>query len=168
MAITYPKRTSDQLRDLKVGGRTGYIEIETVVDTSAYVSGDVLFPTTAIPLALDEAFGTGIIHSIILLDKNDQAGALDLLFLRTDVSIGAANAAVNFSDTIADEIVGVVEIVAGDYVDLVNSQIVCKTNLGIGFQGDDMQKLYVAAISRDTKTYSAANSITLKITILQD
>jgi hypothetical protein len=69
MATAHPKRVSDQLRDLKVGGRTGYIEIETVVDTSAYVSGDVLFPTTAIPLALDEAFGTGIIHSIILLDK---------------------------------------------------------------------------------------------------
>lgn len=168
MATAHPKRTSDQLRDLKVGGKTGYVEVETVVDTNAYISGDLLFDTTAIPMALDEANGTGIIHSVILLDKNDQAGALDLIFLRSSTSLGTINNALNISDTLADEIIGVVEIVAGDYVDLINSQIVCKTNLGIGFQGDDVQKIYVAAISRDTKTYSAAASLTLKISILQD
>jgi len=153
--------------NIKVGGKTGYIEVIATLDTAIYASGDILFDTQVVQGALNESLGTGIIHSVTLLDKDDQAGALDLLFLRTNVSIGTENAALNVSDTFADEIIGVVEIVAGDYVDLANSQIVCKTNLGIGFRGDDMQKIYVAAISRDAKTYTA-NGITLKITILQD
>lgn len=155
---------------LRVGGKTGYSEVVLTLDTSIYASGDVLSDTAVIHNALDEVEGTGIIHSVTLLDKADQAGALDLVFFRTNVSLGTKNAAVSISDTNADEIVGVVEIAASDYVDLVNSQIVTKSNLGIGFQGDPTSgiKLYVAAISRDTKTYASANDITLKITILQD
>lgn len=153
----------------KIGGKTGYNEVTLVIDTAIYASGDVLSSTVAIPDAASENFGTGIIHSVTLLDKDDEAGALDLVFLRTNVSLGTLNAAVSISDTNADEILGVVEIAASDYVDLVNSQIVTKTNLGIGFRTEaTSQAIYVAAISRDTKTYTTASDITLKITILQD
>ena len=142
----------------RVGGKTGYSEVTLTIDTNIYASGDVLSDTASVYNALDETEGTGIIHSITLLDKDDQAGALDLVFLRTNVSLGTKNAAINFTDTVADEILGVVEIVAGDYVDLINSQIVTKTNLGIGFQGDatSNNSIFVAAISRDTKTYTAS------------
>jgi hypothetical protein len=153
----------------KVGGKTGYSEISLTLDTNIYASGEILSDTIPVYNALDESEGTGIIHSITLLDKDDQAGALDLVFLRTNVSLGTKNAAMNFSDTIADEILGIVQITTADYVDLINSQIVTKTNLGIGFQGElaANNSIFVAAISRDAKTYTA-NGITLKITILQD
>ena len=154
---------------IRVGGKTGYSEVTLTLDTNIYASGDVLSDTVPVHNALDEEEGTGIIHSIILLDKDDQGGALDLVFFRTNVSLGTKNAAVSISDTNADEIIEVVEIAASDYVDLVNSQIAIKSNLGVGFQGAPSQgnKIYVAAISRDSKTYSA-NGITLKISILQD
>ncbi len=154
---------------IRVGRKTGYSEVILTLDTNAYIAGDVLSDTAIIYDALDEEEGTATIHSVTLLDKDDQAGALDLVFFRTNVSLGTKNDAVSISDTNADEILGVLEITASDYVDLVNSQIVTKTNLGIGIRGDKNQgtKIYVAAISRDTKTYSASG-ITLKITTLQD
>lgn len=150
-----------------VGGVTGYKELTLTLDTGAYVAGDVLADTQIIENIVRIQSGTGIIHSVTILDKSDQAQSLDLVFLRSNVSIGTENSPVSVSDTNADEILGVVEVDASDYVDLVNSHIATKTNLGIGFRALESKHLYVAAISRGTGTY-AADGITLKITILQD
>jgi hypothetical protein len=104
----------------------------------------------------------------MVLDKDDKGTALDILFLKTDVTIGTENSAVSISDANADEILGVVEIAAADYVDLVNSQIASKPNLSLVVESDSgSQSLYVAAISRAASTYTASG-ITLKIGILQD
>ena len=108
-----------------------------------------------------------MIHSFTLLDKDDQAQALDIVFLRRNVSIGTENAAVSVSDDNAAQILGVVEIATTDYIDLVNSQIVTKTNLGIGFKAEESRDLYIAAISRGTGTYTASG-IVIKVTVLQD
>jgi hypothetical protein len=159
--------TNRKLKNLKVGGKTSYTEVVMTLDTNVYATGEVLAATQVVPNVLNENLGTGIIHSVILLDKDDQAGALDIVFLRTDVSIGTENGALNPTDAVADEIIGVIEVSSTDYIDLINSQIVCKTNLGYGFQGDSGQHIYVALISRDSKTYTA-NGITLKIVVLQD
>lgn len=162
------KETNKILKNLKVGGKTDSKEITLSLDTNIYASGDVLADTQEIHHVVTQKGGTGIIHSVILLDKDDQAQDLDLVFLRSNVSIGTENAAVSITDTNADEIIGVIEIAAGDYIDLANSQIVTKTNVGIGFQANvDTQSIYVAAISRGTGTYTASG-ITIKVVILQD
>lgn len=143
-------------------------EVTLSLDTAQYASGDVLAATQIIEACMRGNGGTGVIHSVVLLDKNDQGGALDLVFFRTNASIGNENDAVSVSDANADEILGIVEITAGDYVDLVNSQLVTKTSVGIVVDADaGADDLYVAAISRDTKTYTAAG-ITLKIGFLRD
>ena len=67
----------------------------------------------------------------------------------------------------ADKIIGVVEIVEADYVDLVNSQIVTKTRNDLGITGElSATSLWVSAISRDTDTYTASG-ITIKIGVRQ-
>lgn len=148
-------------------GKTGYYEITMSLDTNAYADGDVLADTQILSNILAVDSGTGIIHSIQLLDKDDQAGALDIVFFRTNVSLGTENSAVSISDANANEILGIVEIAATDYVDLVNSQSVTKTNLGIGCKGSGDKHLYIGLISRDTKTYTASG-ITIKVTVLLD
>ena len=152
----------------EVGGNSSVFEVTLSLDTNAYASGDVLADTQAMTACMRVNQGTAVIHSITLLDEDDQAQALDLLFLRTDVTIGTENSAVSVSDANAREIMGVVEVAAADYVDLVGSQIVTKTNVGIVVDAaagaDD---LYVAAISRGTGTYTASG-IRLMVGLLRD
>jgi hypothetical protein len=151
-----------------------YINLDDVhtltlsLDTNAYADADVLAETQEIEEVFKGPAATAILNSIVLLDKDDQAGALDLVFFRSNVSLGTENAAVAISDANADEIIAVVQFVAGDYIDLANSQIAIKGPGDLGQllkpSGDD--SLYVGAISRDAKTYTAAG-ITLKIGLLK-
>jgi len=153
----------------QVGGESDIIEITLSLDTGgAYADGDVLAATQEIANAVRVNAGTGILHSIIVLDKDDQAQALDLVFLQTNVGIGTENSAVSVTDSNTEEILGVVEVGSNDYVDLVASQIVTKSNVGIVLEAAaGSTSLYVAAISRGTGTYTASG-ITLKLGILQD
>jgi len=144
----------------------GVYSVTLSLDTSQYASGDVLAATQEI----EDVFKTRnqvLLTSLLLLDKDDQAGALDILFLRSDTAIGTENAAFSPTDAIAAEILAVVEIAAADYYDMTNNQIVQKDlgdGAGMGMMlapapGAIDYGLYVAAVSRDTKTYTAAGLV---------
>ena len=152
---------------LAVGGHSVVKEVTLSLDTNQYASGDVLAATQEIASALRLSGGSGVLHSVVVLDKDDQGEALDLVFLSANGAIGTENAAVSVSDAVADTIIGVVEVAAGDFVDLVNSQIAVKTSLGMVIEVASGTSLYVAAISRGTGTYTAAG-VTLKVGIIQD
>lgn len=137
------------------------VEVTLTLDTNVYADADVLADTQEIPDAVFER-GNSILRSVRLLDNDDQAGALDIVILRSDTSIGTENSSLAISDANADEILTVIPIAAEDYVDLINSQLVTKneTDEGCGVMlapaDDSTSSLYIAAISRDTKTYTAA------------
>jgi hypothetical protein len=104
------------------------IDLVLSLDTAQYASGDVLADTQELADAMRTAGGTGIIHSIVVQDDDDQAGALDIIILDSNTSIGTENDAVTMADN--DNILGSVEVTAADYIDMANSQHACKTNLG--------------------------------------
>ena len=154
----------------QVGGNTIVVEVTLSLSTDAYADGDVLAATQVVTNAARVEGGNVTWASLVLLDKDDQGGALDIVLLRTNAAIGTENAAVTVSDANADEICGVVEIAAADYVDLANSQIVVKKPADLGFEmdaADTSRHLYVAAISRGTSTYTASG-ITLKLGFWQN
>jgi len=150
-----------------VGGNTGYVELTMTLTAATYDANDVLADTQELTGILRTTGGTGIIHSITILDQDDQGAAMDVVFMRTNVSLGTEDAAVSISDANANEILGVVEVAAGDYVDLVNSQVATKTNLGIGCSGDALDDLFIGLITRGTPTHTASG-ITVKVTVIQD
>ncbi len=147
-------------------------EVTLTLDTNAYADGDVLADTQEIANVFSTPGKCVILNSILLLDKDDQAGALDLVFLRNATSLGTENAALNISDANAAEITGVVPFEAADYKDLINSTIAVKgpADTGMGFVLSPNElgggSLWIGAISRDTKTYSASG-ILLKIGLLR-
>jgi len=141
--------------------RTDVLPLTFSLDTNPYADGDVLAEYQEVANAALISGGRLEITSLVILDKDDQAQALDIVFANTTGTLGSENAAVSISDADADEIVGVVEVAAADYVDLANSQIVTKTGLGI-IAELAATSLYVGAISRGTGTYTASG-ITLKI-----
>ena len=142
------------------------VSVTFSLDTSAYASGDVLADTQAITDAF-RGRNQVLLASLLLLDKDDQAGALDILFLRSNTSIGTENAAYSPTDAVAAEILAVVEIAAADYYDMTNNQIVQKTlndGAGMGMMltpgpGEIDHNLYVAAVSRGAKTYTASGLV---------
>jgi len=139
------------------GIKAEVIDVTPVLDTSAFAVGDVMSDTFEIPGAVDIEAGTSLLHSLMILDKDAQGGIFDLVIMRTNKSLGTKNAAVSISDADATEILGVISIVAEDYVDLVGSKIVAKTLVGLSVEaGASSTSIYGSLVSRDTKTYTAS------------
>lgn len=151
---------------MSVQGDGDVLDVTLSLDTAAYAAGDVLADTQEIASAFRIAGGKALIQSITLNDKDDQKQGLRLLFLRSAKSLGTENDAPNISDDDADEILGSVDVSAGDYLDIGGCSIVSRNGIGMLVKAAvGSTSLYVAAISNGTGTYSA-NGITLKIGVL--
>jgi hypothetical protein len=133
-------------------------EVALSLDTSAYADGDVLADTQELDGAAFLANGrTAILQSIVVYDLDDNGGALDIVLLNADQSLGTENSAVSISDANLTKVVAVVEVAADDYIDFINSQVAVIDNIGALIEAaSDDDALYIAAISRDTKTYTAS------------
>jgi len=142
------------------------IDLTLSLDTDAYADGDVLAAAQELALAVRASGSTGVIQSIVVIDQDDQAQALDIVISDSTITLGTENSAVSISDADAAKILGIVEVSTSDYVNLVNSQLATKTNLGIVIMPDSAS-LYISAISRGTGTYSASG-IVLRFGILTD
>ena len=152
----------------EVGGSSDVIEITPTLDTNIYASGDVLFETIEVASAMRVNGGEGFVQNITVLDKDDQAGDFDLVFLKTNVSIGTANAAVSITDTNAEQILGIIRVYAGNYADLVASQLATKSNVGLSVEAAaGSTSLFLAGISRAAKTYTASGLV-IKIGLVRN
>lgn len=138
------------------------------LDTNAYAQDDVLADRQELADVVGIEAGCGIIQSVVLIDFDDNARAITLIFLDADVTIGTENSAVSISDANAASILGKVELAAADYEDMVNSQFAQDMNVGMTFRCAAATKsIWVAAIYRDATgdTYTASG-ITIKVGIL--
>lgn len=143
------------------------ITLTVSADTSAYADNDLLFDTQELPGAFRRNGGSSLIHSVTLIDQDDQGVAIDLVFLDDSGSLGTENSAVSVTDAVAQGIAGYVSIVAADYTDLVNSQVATVRGVGLQVQAASSDSsLYVAGIVRSgTPTYTASGLI-LKVGVL--
>ncbi len=152
---------------LKVVTASTVIDLTLSLDTGAYADGDVLAATQELTNAVRASGGTGVIQSIGLIDDDDQGQALDIVILDSNVSIGTENAAVSIADGDADNILGIVQVTASDYIDLVNSQWAQAVFDAIVVSPASGTSLWIAAISRGTGTYTASG-VTIRFGILLD
>jgi hypothetical protein len=151
-----------------VTGLTSYIDVTLSLDTNAYASGDLLADTQVLTNAMRVNDGTGILQSIQVLDEDDQGIAFDLVFLSANNTLGTENSAVSVSDANARDILGLVSIATGDFIDLGGCRIATKTGVGLVVKpASGTRNVYVAAISRGTGTYTASG-VRLRLGFLQD
>lgn len=136
------------------------VSITLSLDTSIYASGDVLADTQAIAGAAQTAGASCILESLTLLDKDDNTAAgIDLVLLSANVSLGAENGAPNISDTNAADILGIVSIASGDFIDVGGAKVATKANIGLLCTPASGTTVYVAAITRGTPTQSASGIV---------
>jgi len=146
----------------KVGMNDITITVTPTLDTDAYADGDVLFNATEIANAVRNNGDTCILQSVHVLDKADQGKDFELVFLNASQALGTINAAIDISDANAEKIIGHYAFSNG-YVDLINSQILTDSGIGLLLKaGAATTSLYVAGISKGAGTYADGD---LKITL---
>lgn len=163
-------RTLNEISDangVQIVTSSTVIDLVLSLSTSpAYSSGDVLAAAQELTNAVRISGGTGVIQSIQVIDHDDQAQGLDIVISDSTITLGTENSPVSISDADADKILGIVSVVAGDYIDLVSSQLANPEFQPIVVM-PDTASLYISAISRGTGTYTASG-IVLRIGISQD
>lgn len=162
-------QTTPGTTDRVTAGLTTFVDVTLSLDTSAYASGDVLADTQVVTNATRVADLGGIIHSVEVIDQDDQGAAFDIYFLDSNVSMGTENSAPNISDANAAKIMARVQVGTGDYYDLGGVKIADMTGLGrIVKPASGTRNIYVAVVNgTGTPTYTASGII-LRIGILQD
>ncbi len=140
-------------------------EVNLVVDTAAYASGDLLSDRVAVLLASlpGGAPVRGEIIGITLLDKDDEGALLDLVFLDANVTLGTINAAPSITDANSEKIVAIVPVTS--YTDVGGAKVARPSFDPIPFESADGY-LYVGAINgTGTQTYTAASDLRLKLMV---
>lgn len=133
------------------------IEVTLSTDTNIYASGDVLADFQEITGFFRVAGDTATIHSVTVIDEDDQGTALDLYVSRTGGTLGTENAAISISDANAREVQVLAIVAAGDFVDTINNRIATKIiNPGLPVGGGASTSLWIGAVVRSgTPTYTA-------------
>lgn len=153
----------------RVVGVSDVIDVTLSPDTSIMADNDVIAATQEITNFFRKPGGVAYLQSVRLLDEDDQAQDIDIIFLDANGSVGAENAAYAPSDTVARTIIGQVSIVAADYADANTSQHAMKGGLGQMLKAAaGSTSVWVAAVCRGgTPTYTAAG-LKLKIGVMWD
>lgn len=152
------------MSNINVYAQPDVIPVQLVTDTSAYADNDVLSVPLEVPNFFRTKGGVTVLRSIVLHDLADQAQDIDVLFMSATGTLGTINAAVSATDAVAATILGTVRLVAADYDDYINGQVITKTGLYLPMlAADGATSVWVATVCRSgTPTYAAA-SLTLKL-----
>jgi hypothetical protein len=78
----------------------------------------VIAATQVITNAMRDIDKGAWLHSLMVIDKDDQGAALDIYILDADVAVGTENAAPNISDANAASILTKIPVATTDYYDL--------------------------------------------------
>lgn len=140
------------------------VDVTLTLDTSIYATGDVLASTAAIPFESNPPPGgvRGKITQVTLYDRDDQGANLDLVFMKSSVSLGTLNAAPTISDDDAGNILRIVPV--DSFVDLGGVRVASPAITQPIYFSVPSGTLYISAISRGTGTYTE-NGIRLKVFI---
>ena len=165
-----------RLFNLQVGGFTYTHKLtgaQIGVTSATYSSGVTLGTTAPISCELLRGqTGTGVLQSIVIQDLSKQNGAIDVLFFDSNPSstIFTDNAALDIDDADLPKLIGSISITSSDYASYADNSVATKSNLGLTLKSlntSAQSKIWVALVSRDTKTY-VANEVSIAIGILQD
>jgi hypothetical protein len=155
----------------RVGGFTGHVHATPVVSSgAAYTAGDCVGALQTIGL-LRSTVNTGILQSINANDKSAQDADLDIIIFSSNpgASTFTDNAPLAIDSADVGKIMGVVQIVSGDWVTHVaGAHTAVKPNLGIVLGGTTNGLVYFAVVARSTPTYTSTTALDFRWSALQD
>jgi len=137
------------------------IDLLASADTSAFASGDVIADTQVLAACVRANDEAGVLHSLVLIDGDDQGAAFDVYILSSNVAMGTENSAPSISDANAASILGIVPVTTADWKDLGGVRVALLKNLGIPVKpASGTDDLYVAIVNgTGTPTYTASGIV---------
>jgi hypothetical protein len=146
------------------------IQVTPTIDTNAYASGDCVGGLMDFANAARVSGGSGIVQSILVLDKTQaQRAAMTLLFFDRSVTVAGNNNAIAMSDADMAYCLGIVPI--GPYntawPGTPANSFSTLINVGLPFVLNGTS-LYVQAIVYATPTYTSSSDLVFMLGILQD
>ena len=134
------------------------VDVTFSLDTSAYGSGDLIADSQVITNACPSEDVPAVLHSVVIVDEDDQKSAIDLVFFDANVSMGTENSAPSIADANARNCLGVVSIAAADYKDFGGVSVATKDAIGkVVKPASGTRNVYVAIVSNaSTPTYTAS------------
>ena len=155
--------------------RLGKMDVDVITltpdtATEECAAGDVIFQADELPNMVSVNAGTCMVHSIGVLDDDDNGQAIDIVFMDTTglLDAGDDGGTIDAADgVIPDAIIGVVQITS--YFDGIAWQYGYKTNIGLVLKApSDSKSIYVSAVNRgSTATWTAAG-LRLQIGVIKD
>ena len=152
------------------GGNIVRVTPTVIAGTTAV--DDVVFATTEIPNAVSSRGGVSLLHAIGIIDYDKENHNIDLIFMRNNVSIGAADSAAAWSDSdIVDaEVIGGVDVdwdVAKVDLTAANMAFFSGTNRNANTQQLPMMiqategstSAYFTAIAKEEIAYAATTNL---------
>ena len=155
--------------------RLGKMDVDVITltpdtATEECAAGDVIFQADELPNMVSVNAGTCMVHSIGVLDDDDNGQAIDIVFMDTTglLDAGDDGGTIDAADgVIPDAILGVVQITS--YFDGIAWQYGYKTNIGLVLKAPSAStSIYVAAVNRgSTATWTAAG-LRLQVGVIKD
>ena len=160
------------LRGYSIDGRLNkmdvdLIDVDLVTDTDATADNGVISNPVEIASCVSVEGGRALLHSVQLIDDDDDGAAIDLVFTQVSTNLGTVNGAIDAADGVAASILGVVSLAS--YFDGIAWQISQKTNIGLVLKAVAGSKsVYVGAINRNggAVTKTAVDALHLRIGII--
>lgn len=135
---------------------TDFFTHTPTLNTSAHADGDLLANPEAVTGAVPDGTAGITITDLVVVDQSDQGIAFDIYFTTESTSWGTLNNAVDITDAKADDLVGLISVVAGDFDDFVKNKVAFKHDLSVSIpHATDSRSIYIAMVSRGTGTYAA-------------
>lgn len=134
------------------------ISVVPVIDTSAYVSGDVLAAATTL---VGAGARKGMLTSITIVDVDDEQVQIDFFFFKA-APTGTYTFNTAFAVDAADvsKLIGMVTVNASDYVDAgTGDAIAVKSPINWLFEPTADDNLYFIPVVRGTPTFAAATDL---------
>jgi hypothetical protein len=112
------------------------------------------------------AGGTGLLKSIAVMDKANQKIAVDLLLFNQSFTATTDGSTIAISSADLLNMVGVITLVAGDYVSAAASTNAIATKYNIDLACDSLDNnLYGQLVIRGSATYASTSDIKVKVCV---
>lgn len=133
--------------------------VDVGVNTDIYASGDALGAKTSFPNVPEH----GVIHSIIVIDRDSENVNLDLVLFRTDIAGTAANSAFDPTDAELSTLVG--SVLVDTWKSFSDNSMGIETNIGLPYWAP-AGRLYFQCVTRGTPTYTAVTDLLIALAIV--
>lgn len=144
---------------LKISQAANIVKIVPVISTSAYVAGYTVGGIQTLTNAVAPR-GSGIIHSLTILDEANVKAPFDILIFDISPSAATTTDHVAFAPSSNDvNVVARVAVATGDYATVGGEAFAQKSGLDLVVQALSGFNLYAVAVTSGTPTYTAADDL---------